>query len=214
METRKKPNVIAIDGPAASGKGTLAKALAKHLHFRHLDTGGLYRAVAVNLLKNKADPSIVNNAEDAAKKINERDINSPNLRDEEVGQVASIISTYPTVRKELLKYQREFSNTPPGSILDGRDIGTIVCPDANAKIFLKAPVELRAYRRSKELRLRGVECIESRVLKEMQDRDTRDSERATAPLVAAQDAFEIDTTDLTPEKVFDLALSYVEARMS
>ena len=204
--------IIAVDGPAASGKGTLARRLADHFALRHLDTGGLYRAAAVRLIESGGDPADAAAAEVAAQNLSEQDLKSPNLRDEAVGQAASILSAHPPVRAALLAYQRDFAATPPGAVLDGRDIGTVVCPDASAKIYLEASAETRAARRAKELRLRGVESIESRVLQEMKDRDARDSGRAVAPLKAAEDALTIDTTDLSPDEVFDLALSYIAAR--
>ena len=209
-----KPAVkIAVDGPAASGKGTLARRLADHFGLSHLDTGGLYRAVALRVLGQGGDPSDETTGENAAQNLEKRDLEAPNLRAEEVGRAASIVSAHPAVRAALLVYQRTFAATSPGAVLDGRDIGTVVCPEADAKIYLDASVEARAKRRVKELRLRGVESIESRVLQEMQDRDARDSGRAVAPLRAADDALRIDTTDLSPDKVFDRALSYIAERL-
>ena len=204
---------IAVDGPAASGKGTLARRLAAHFGLSHLDTGGLYRAVAVRVLRLGGDPSDEIAGENAAQNLETKDLEAPNLRAEEVGQAASFVSAHPAVRAALLVYQRNVAATLPGAVLDGRDIGTVVCPEADAKIYLDASVEARAKRRVKELRLRGVESIESRVLQEMQDRDARDSGRAVAPLRAADDALKIDTTDLSPDEVFDRALSYVAARL-
>ncbi len=211
-EAGKRVVIIAVDGPAASGKGTLARRLAHHFGLKHLDTGGLYRAVAVRVLRQGAGPSDETAGERAAQDLEERDLDAPNLRAEEVGQAASIVSAHPAVRSALLVYQRKFAATPPGAVLDGRDIGTVVCPEANAKIYLDASIDARAKRRVKELRLRGVESIESRVLQEMLDRDARDSGRAVAPLRAADDALKIDTTDLSPDEVFDRALSYIAAR--
>ena len=205
--------VIAVDGPAASGKGTLGRRLAERFGLRHLDTGGLYRAVAARMLRLGEDPANAQAGEEAANNLQDQDRNAPNLRAEEVGQAASIVSAHPPVRAALLTYQRAFAATPPGAVLDGRDIGTVVCPEADGKIYLDASVEARAERRVKELRLRGVESIESRVLQEMQDRDARDSGRAVAPLKAADDALKIDTTGLTPDAVFDRALTYLAARL-
>ncbi len=205
--------VIAVDGPAASGKGTLARHLAEHFSLRHLDTGGLYRAVAVRMLRLGEDLSDANAGKIAVKNLEDRDRNASNLRAEAVGQAASIVSAHPPVRSALLDYQRTFATTPPGAVLDGRDIGTVGCPEANGKIYLDASVETRTVRRVKELRLRGVESIESRVLQEMLDRDARDSGRAVAPLKAAEDALKIDTTGLTPGEVFDRALTYLAARL-
>ena len=209
-----KPAVkIAVDGPAASGKGTLARRLADHFGLSHLDTGGLYRAVALRVLGQGGDPSDETTGENAAQNLEKRDLEAPNLRAEEVGRAASIVSAHPAVRAALLVYQRTFAATSPGAVLDGRDIGTVVCPEADAKIYLDASVETRAKRRVKELRLRGVESIESRVLQEMEDRDARDSGRAVAPLRAADDALRIDSTDLSPDEVFDRALSYIAERL-
>ena len=204
---------IAVDGPAASGKGTLARRLADHFGLRHLDTGGLYRAVAVRVLRHGGDPGDEAGGATAAQNLEAQDLEAPNLRAEETGQAASIVSAHAKVRAALLIYQRDFAATPPGAVLDGRDIGTVVCPEADAKIYLDASLEARAKRRVKELRLRGVESIESRVLQEMQDRDARDAGRAVAPLRAAEDALTMDTTDLSPDAVFDRALSYIAARL-
>lgn len=213
MAVAKPVVTIAVDGPAASGKGTLARRLAEHLGLKHLDTGGLYRAVAVRVLRCGDDPGDETAGECAAQHLETQDLEAPNLRAEEVGQTASIVSAHPKVRAALLLYQRSFAATPPGAVLDGRDIGTVVCPGADAKIYLDASPEARAKRRAKELRLRGVESIESRVLQEMKDRDARDSGRAVAPLKAAEDALKMDTTDLSPDEVFDWALSYILARL-
>ena len=200
--------IIAVDGPAASGKGTLARRLAEHFGLKHLDTGGLYRAVAVCVLRQGGDPTDESAGEQAALNLEDQDRNAPNLRAEEVGQAASIVSAHPKVRAALLAYQRKFAGAPPGAVLDGRDIGTV-----DGKFYLDASLVARAKRRVKELRLRGVESIESRVLQEMQDRDARDSGRAVAPLKAAHDARKIDTTGLSPDEVFDRALSYLAARL-
>lgn len=205
--------VIAVDGPAASGKGTLSRRLAEHFGLPHLDTGGLYRAVATRLLRFGGDPADAEACAKAAKNLGDRDRKAPNLRAEEIGQAASVVSVHLPVRAALLAYQRTFAATPPGAVLDGRDIGTVVCPEADGKIYLDASIEARAARRVKELRLRGAESIESRVLKEMQDRDARDRGRAVAPLIAAEDALKIDTTGLTPSEVFDRALAYLAVRL-
>ncbi len=212
-KTAKRAVIIAVDGPAASGKGTLAKRLADRFALSHLDTGGLYRAVASRMLRQGGDPADETAGAKAAQNLEQKDLEAPDLRAEEVGQAASVVSAHAGVREALLAYQRQFAATPPGAVLDGRDIGTVVCPEADGKIYLEAPVEVRARRRVKELRLRGVESIESRVLQEMQDRDARDSGRAVAPLRAAADALKIDTSDLSPEEVFDRALSYLTARL-
>ena len=202
-----------MDGPAASGKGTLSRRLADYLSYNYLDTGSLYRAVALRVLREGQDPNASDICEYVAQNLNEKDLDDPKLRDEKTGQAASIISAHPAVRDALLQYLRNFSQLKPGAVLDGRDIGTIVIPEAQAKLFLEASLEIRAHRRLKELQLRGVQSIESDVLQEMKDRDTRDSSRAVAPLRPADDAIIIDTTDLSPDEVFKKALLYVEARM-
>ncbi len=209
----KSISMIAVDGPAASGKGTLSRRLADYFSYNYLDTGSLYRAVAVRILQDRQDPNLSTICEYVAQNLDEKDLVNPKLRDEKTGQVASIVSAHPAVRVALLKYQREFARLKPGAVLDGRDIGTLVIPEAKAKIFLEASLKKRAQRRSKELRLRGVESIEFHVLQEMKDRDTRDSSRAVAPLRPADDALIIDTTYLSADEVFEKALLYVEARL-
>ena len=209
--------IIAIDGPAAAGKGTLARRLAEHFGLAFLDTGLLYWAVGMNIVRSGADSNDPVLAEAAAKALTPKDLEAEDLRTDAAADAASRVSAVPGVRAQLLEFQRHFAADPPGgakgTVLDGRDIGTVVCPEADAKIYLDASVEARAKRRVKELRLRGVESIESRVLQEMQDRDARDSGRAVAPLRAADDALRIDTTDLSPDKVFDRALSYIAERL-
>lgn len=209
---KSKHLIIAVDGPAASGKGTLAKRLAEHFGLRYLDTGLIYRAVARELVTNKMDPLDIKQAESAALKISDESLIDTTLRSEEIGRIASIIAAYQSVRAEVLGYQRRFSASSPGAVLDGRDIGTIVCPDATAKIYLDANLEVRAIRRSKELHLRGSKSIESHVLNEMRDRDQRDSERIEAPLAIAKDAYRIDTSCLSPLEVFEKAVFFINSR--
>ncbi len=204
--------IIAIDGPAAAGKGTLARRLAMHFGYPHLDTGALYRAVARRLLDAGRDPSDAAAALAAARLVTADELASPRLRDEQVGRATSIVSAIPAVRAALLDFQRRFAATPPGAVLDGRDIGTVVCPDAAVKLFLVADPEERARRRAKELRDRGVPAIDARVLQDIQERDARDSSRSAAPLTRAADAYVLDTTQLDPDAAFAAALAYIATR--
>ena len=206
--------MIAVDGPAAVGKGTLARRLAAHYGLRHLDTGSLYRAAALRLLRSGGDPEAEVEAEAAAKEIADDDLGDPALRNEDVGQAASVVATHGAVRRALLGYQRAFAARQPGAVLDGRDIGTVVCPDAHVKFYLEASAEVRAARRLCELRSRGVESIESRVLDEITARDARDRRRSAAPMKPATDACRIDTTALGPDDVFEQAVAIVDARLS
>ena len=206
--------MIAVDGPAAAGKGTLARRLAKHYGLRHLDTGALYRAAALRLLRAGGDPAQDAEAALAARDVTDADLEDPALRSEEVGQAASQVAIHDAVRLALLDYQRTFAAEPPGAVLDGRDIGTVVCPDAHVKIYLEATPEARARRRLCELRSRGVEGIESSVLDEIVARDVRDSRRSAAPMKPAADASRIDTTALGPEEVFEQAVAVVGSRLS
>jgi CMP/dCMP kinase len=201
--------VIAVDGPAASGKGTLGKRLAEHFGFHHLDTGLLYRAVAAQILPDLGDRD---GAIRAARGFDPAWLEDPELRTEAMGAAASKVSAEPEVRSALLAFQRDFAARSPGSVLDGRDIGTVVCPDAAAKVFVTASQEVRARRRLKELRERGTEAIYGAVLQDMQDRDARDSQRRTAPLRPADDAFVLDTTDLDADAAFAAARDYVASK--
>jgi CMP/dCMP kinase len=203
--------VIAVDGPAASGKGTLARRLARHYGLAHLDSGALYRAVAVRVLRSGGDPGDAADAITAAQGLEAGDLEDPALRDETTGQAASKVAAVPKVRAALLDYQHAVAATPPGAVIDGRDIGTVVCPGAALKFFLTAGLEARVARRLKELQDRGAKSIHSALEREMEERDHRDAERAVAPLKPADDAIEIDTTDLDADGVFQAALSYVEA---
>lgn len=208
------PLVIAVDGPAAAGKGTLARRLAAHYGLRHLDTGALYRATALRVLRANGDPAREAEAAAAARHVTAADLDDPALREEEVGQAASVVATHGAVRRALLDYQRTFAAEPPGAVLDGRDIGTVVCPEAQVKFYLEATAEVRAERRLCELRSRGVESIESSVLEEIVARDVRDSRRSAAPLKPAADASRIDTTALEPDEVFEQAAAIVDSRLS
>ncbi|MEK9929731.1 MAG: (d)CMP kinase [Rhodospirillaceae bacterium] len=209
----KKSRLIAVDGPAASGKGTLARRIADHYDFAYLDTGLLYRAIGYTVIKGHGDINNPTHALKAAAELDPTELNNPELRSETVGEAASIIATSSEVREALLKFQKSFAYNPPngkmGSVLDGRDIGTVVCSDADRKIFVQADISIRAIRRYKELRSRGLNAIHARVLQELKDRDARDVSRETSPLIPAKDAFILDTTFLDPERVFTAALKYV-----
>jgi cytidylate kinase len=198
--------VIAVDGPSASGKGTLAKRLAAHFRLPHLDTGLLYRAVGWRALQSGQAPAEV------AARLTAADLDDPALRTDEAGQQASKVGAIPEVRANLLKFQKEFSSQAPGAVLDGRDIGTVICPDAPVKLFVTASPEARAERRYQELRARGADTIKPRVLAEMAERDRRDSERAAAPLKAAPDAWLLDTTEMDADAAFAAALVFIEGK--
>lgn len=210
------PVVIAIDGPAASGKGTLARRIAAHFEYAYLDTGLLYRAVGLRLLRAGTDPSHVPAAVAAAREVTVDDLVDPDLRTEETAQAAGIVAAVPGVRHALLAYQQDFATDPPddapGVVLDGRDIGTVICPDAEHKIFVDAEIEERVKRRHKELQDRGLESISARVLQDMRERDARDRSRAVAPLVPAEDAFVLDTTALDADAAFAAALDFIVSR--
>ena len=202
-----RPFVIAIDGPAASGKGTLARRLAEHFGFAHLDTGVLYRATAFLVLEQAGDPSDPVTAENAVGLVHPRLLSDPRLRGEAVSAAASVVAAIPGVRRALLDLQRNFAAHPPkparGAILDGRDIGSVVCPAAEVKLFITASAEERARRRVEELRQQGAAAILEDVLQDLKERDARDIERRAAPLIAAPDATVIDTTTLDADAVFE-----------
>jgi CMP/dCMP kinase len=207
--TAARPFVVAVDGPAASGKGTLARRLAEHFGLAHLDTGKLYRATAFLVLAAGGDPADPTTAAAAARRVDMTGLADPALLTEEVAQASSIVAAIPAVRAALLDRQRDFAAHPPapfrGAVLDGRDIGTAVCPGATIKLFVTASPEARAERRLRELRERGATVIYGDVLQDMKERDARDSERRVAPLAAAPDAVTIDTTGLDADQVFGLA---------
>ena len=208
--------IVAIDGPAAAGKGTLARRLAAALGFDYLDTGLLYRAVGMSLVRAGLDPAATAGAEAAAKALAAADLQAPDLRGDDAAQAASKVAVIPAVRVALLDFQRRFAAQPPtgkGAVLDGRDIGTVVCPQATAKLFVTASVEKRAERRLKELQSRGLEAIQSAVLADMRERDERDSNRSAAPLKAADDAFVLDSTDLDADQAYAAALEYVQSKL-
>ena len=198
--------VIAIDGPSASGKGTLAKRLADHFKLPHLDTGLLYRAVGWAAFRTGRAP------EEVAARLRVVDLNNPELKGDEAGQLGSKVAAIREVRANLLKLQKEFAAQDTGAVLDGRDIGTVICPDAPVKLFVTASPEARAERRYQELRARGGDTIKPRVLAEMAERDRRDSERAAAPLKAAPDAHLLDTSDMDADAAFAAALAFIEGK--
>jgi len=205
--------IIAVDGPAASGKGTIARALARHYGLPHLDTGLLYRAVALTVLRNELDPAKEADAV-ASCDFDDRLLDDPELRGDMVGQAASIVSAHPLVRAALLQRQRRFAQQPGGAVLDGRDIGTVIAPDADAKLFVKATPMIRARRRHEELKARGSTLTYDRVLADIRARDQRDASRAVAPLTQAADAALLDTSFLSIEAAVQKAIALVDAQVA
>src|SRR6185312_6454880 len=203
--------IIAIDGPAASGKGTIARRLAAHFSLPHLDTGLLYRAVARALLEGGTPLDDVTAATVAAQTLKISALDPLPLKNKGIGNAASRVATIPEVRAALLKLQKDFAYQPGGAVLDGRDTGTVIVPDAQAKIFIEASPEARAQRRHRELIAAGETIAYETVLAAIQGRDARDSGRSIAPLIPAKDAVLLDTTDLDIEAAFRAALSIVEA---
>ena len=209
--------IIAVDGPAASGKGTLARRLAAHFDYAYLDTGSLYRALAYNVLRRGEAPENASAGLRAAKALDLGMLNDPDilaaLRTDAVGTAASLVAAQPDTRAAILQIQRDIADTPPdnkvGAVLDGRDIGTIVCPQAAHKIFVTARAKIRAQRRWQELRLHDPHVSLENVLADLKARDQRDTERATAPMRAAHDAHLLDTSDLSIEEAFAAALALV-----
>ncbi len=197
------PLVIAVDGPAASGKSTLARRIAEHYGLPFLDTGLLYRAVGRRVLAAGGDPGDETSATKAALALVPADVDAGQLRGEGTGQAASKVAAFPSVRAALLPFQRNFAATPPGAVLAGRDVGTVICPEATLKVFVTASVEERARRRFEELRQRGDPTIYAAVLEELRERDRRDQDRAVAPLRPAPDAWVLDTTDLDADAAFE-----------
>ncbi len=206
------PMVIAIDGPAASGKGTLAKRLAAHYRLPHLDTGLLYRAVALTLLDANRDLADAKAAAAAARGLEPAFLADPRLRGAAMGEAASIVSAQAAVRAALLDWQRRFAGSAEGAVLDGRDIGTVVCPDAAVKLFVTASAEERARRRHRELGGRGEAVAYEAVLSDILRRDARDADRDAAPLRVAEDAVVLDTTVLDADAAFRAAIDVVDGR--
>jgi CMP/dCMP kinase len=197
---------VAIDGPAAAGKGTISKAVAAHFGFAHLDTGLLYRAVGAKV-RDGADPVA------AALALTPEDLAAPDLRNPQVADLASKIATIPEVRAALVAFQRSFAARPEGAVLDGRDIGTVICPAAEAKLFVTASPECRAERRYKELQVNGLDITPEAVLADVIARDARDAGRAEAPMIAAADAVLIDTSDMTIEAAVAKAVEIITAAL-
>ncbi len=193
---------VAIDGPAAAGKGTISKAVAAHFGFAHLDTGLLYRAVGAGMLAG-GDPLFV------ARNLDSANLDGNALRTQAVAEAASLVAAMPDVRAALVKFQQDFARREGGAVLDGRDIGTVICPDAEAKLFVTASAERRAQRRHKELTQKGFSQTLDDVLAAVIARDRRDSERATAPMMTARDAVVIDTSDLTIEDAIAAAVAAI-----
>lgn len=217
--------IIAVDGPVASGKGTIATKLAEILGYAFLDTGRLYRAVALLMIEANEDVENIEKAEAYALSLKEANIYSivanPKIRDEKTGLVASKVAAMPKVRSALLDVQRNFAHYPyfedktlaKGAVLDGRDIGTLICPEAEAKLFVTASPEIRAERRYKELQNKGISVIYEHVLADMKERDERDKNRTVAPLVLAKDAYLLDTSLLDINAAVDKALAFVRSRI-
>lgn len=208
--------IIAIDGPSASGKGTVARRLAGHFNLPYLDTGLLYRFVALSLQKQGATPDDMKKAVQAAvflrQNIKTIGFDDDTLRSHGISQPSSVVAAMPEVRRELLDLQKEFAHQPGGAVLDGRDIGTVIAPDANIKIYVTASVNIRAHRRMKELQSKGHPVTYEAVLKDLQARDARDAERATAPAKPADDAVVLDTSDLNADQAFAAALRIVKEK--
>lgn len=211
-KTPERAIVIAVDGPAASGKGTIARALAAHFGLPHMDTGLLYRAAALNLFRFGGDPASEFEATRACD-LTSISLDDPELRSEIVGSIASRISAYPAVRERLLDRQRNFASQPGGAVLDGRDIGTVIAPQADVKLYVTASVEVRARRRVAELMSRGMPAHLEDVIIDLKARDNRDSSRVTAPLEQAADAIMLDTSDQAIDQAIASAIDLAEKRL-
>jgi len=205
--------IIAIDGPAASGKGTLGRRIAEYFGLAHLDTGLLYRAVARDVLARGASLEDEGAAVDCARTLDPESLTDPGLRQAGIGEAASIVARIQSVRTALLDFQREFARRPPGAVLDGRDIGTVVCPDADVKIFVTALPEVRARRRHLERMSQGDDVTYEEILNLIRQRDARDANRANAPMRPAEDAILLDTTNLDIEAAFDAAVGLIKRKI-
>jgi cytidylate kinase len=202
--------IVAVDGPAASGKGTLARRLAAHYGLGYLDTGSLYRGVALIVLKSGKSPQDEAAAVEAARNLDRGRLVDDEIRGAGLGEAASVVAAFPAVRDQMLGLQRRIAATPPGAVLDGRDIGTVVCPDADVKLFVTASPEVRARRRLEELARLGEEARFEEVLHWLIERDRRDESRSVAPLKRAPDAHLLDTSDLDIEAAFQAAVSIID----
>jgi len=206
--------IIAVDGPAAAGKGTLARALAEHFGFAYLDTGSLYRGVAHAVLMSGSEAQDEAVGVEAAEALDPAKIDPVAIRTPEVSEAASVVAAMPPVRAAILAFQRRFAENPPngepGAILDGRDIGTVVCPDADVKLYVTASAEIRAHRRWLELKGSGSDLSEAQVLADVRERDARDTDRATSPMRPAGDAHLLDTSNLSIEAAFGAAVALIE----
>jgi cytidylate kinase len=212
------PNkVIAIDGTAASGKGTIARKLSQALNLPHLDTGKLYRFVAYHAMQAQIaldnEPAIVAAAPQFLAQLSAQDLEKTELTNDECSRGASLVAAMPTIRQMLFEYQRNFAANEGGAILDGRDIGTVICPDAILKLYVDARLEIRAERRFKELQNRGLSDTYDAILADMRERDARDKGRADAPLKVADDAIIIDTTDMNAVEAFEMALNLARTHL-
>lgn len=205
--------VIAVDGPLASGKGTIARALAAHFNLPFMDTGALYRGVAVSMIKSGDDPANPELAAQAARKLVPSQIQEADIRSAGAGVVASIVSAHSGVRAALLELQKSFAAQPEGAVLDGRDIGTVIAPDADIKLFVTADEEVRASRRHAELRHRGEDISFEQVLSQLRERDGRDSARSDAPMAKADDAIELDTSDMSIDEAVRAAITIVKKHL-
>jgi CMP/dCMP kinase len=206
--------IIAVDGPAAAGKGTIARALAQHFRFHFLDTGSLYRRVGLAVLTSEGNAANAEAAEKIASRIDDFPFEDDELRTETIAGAASMVAAMPGVRTALLQFQRDFAAKPPGAVLDGRDIGTVVCPDADAKLFVTASQDVRARRRFDELRRLGMDVTASHVTADIQARDERDRTRAANPLIPAFDAVILDTSNLTIDEAVAQAVDHVSRKMA
>ena len=214
MTSAIHPILIAVDGPAASGKGTIARALARHFRLPHMDTGSLYRAVALTMFRFGGDPGSEFEALRACEGVAQIDPTDPELRSEVVGSIASRISAYSGVRSALLDRQRSFASQSSGAVLDGRDIGTVIAPNATAKLFVTASQEVRAQRRVRELLERGMPAGYEDVLIDIRARDERDANRDTAPLLQADDADLLDTSEMDIDEAIAAAIELVEKKLA
>ncbi len=205
--------IIAVDGPLASGKGTIARALGARFGVPHLDTGALYRAVAVAMIEKGLPPEDADAAEEVARTLDVNAIDEGKIRTAGAGVAASVVSAHPRVRAALLDVQRTFANQPGGAVLDGRDIGTVICPDADVKLFVTADEESRAWRRRAELVNRGEDISFDQVLGQLRQRDARDASRADAPMLKADDAIELDTSDMSVDEAVREAIRLVEQKL-